>query len=172
MIRSIFILVLVFIAFHANAQRAWLMQTDSLVSNSSVIMDVFGEGFYRLRDELGEVLFSGNRFGVTREVRFELESLTALQGDKPKAEDFPFQVFPNPVRSEQLQLSFALSKRETVQFDLKDANGSALKKGVWVNLPPNTHHQSISLQTVPAGIYFLTLRAGQAIRTEKIIRIN
>ena len=132
----------------------------------------FGEGFYRLRDELGEVLFSGNRFGVTREIRFELEPLTALQSDKPKVEDFPFQVFPNPIRSEQLQLSFALSKRETVQFDLKDANGSALKKGVWANLPPNTHHQSISLQTVPAGVYFLTLRAGQAIRTEKIIRIN
>lgn len=131
----------------------------------------FGEGFYRLRDEFGEVLFSGNRFGVTREISFELQTLTATTYAS-QLQDFPFEIYPNPVRSEQLELRFGLSDRQTVHFDLSDASGAALKSGSWPNLAPVQHRRAISLTTVPAGVYFLTLRTKEAMQTQRLIRIN
>ncbi len=131
----------------------------------------FGEGFYRLRDEQGEVLFSGNRFGVTREITFEVQALTTSIEDLPP-QAFPFQIHPNPVRTEQLELSFGLSDRQTVHFNLRDANGAALKEGSWPNLAPVQHRRAISLSTIPTGIYFLTLRTAEAMQTQKLIRIN
>ena len=131
----------------------------------------FGEGFYRLRDEFGEVLFSGNRFGVTREIPFEMQALTTAT-NTVQAQDFPFVIYPNPVRSGQLELTFGLSDRQTVHFDLSDASGAALKSGSWHNLAPAEHRRAISLASIPAGVYFLTLRTQEAIQTQKLIRIN
>ncbi|MBX2873150.1 MAG: Omp28-related outer membrane protein [Saprospiraceae bacterium] len=131
----------------------------------------FGEGFFRLRDELGAVLFSGNRFGVTREITFEVQALTTSNDDL-QAQEFPFVIYPNPVRSEQLELSFGLSDHQTVHFNLSDANGAALKQGTWSNLGPVQHKKAISLAAIPSGIYFLTLRTADAMQTQKLIRIN
>lgn len=131
----------------------------------------FGEGFYRLRDELGEVLFSGNRFGVTREITFEVQALTTSTEALP-TKSFPFQIYPNPVRTEQLELSFGLTDRQTVHFNLSDANGAAMKEGSWPNLAPMQHRRAISVSAIPTGVYFLTLRTAEAIQTQKLIRIN
>mgnify|MGYP000114241819 CR=1 FL=1 len=131
----------------------------------------FGEGFYRLREEFGEVLFSGNRFGVTREVSFEVESLTTSINAIP-SQEFAFEIYPNPVRSDLLKLSFELANRRTVQFNLSDASGAALKSGSWSDLAPAQHQREISIVNLPSGIYFLTLKTEEAMQTQKLIRIN
>ena len=131
----------------------------------------FGEGFYRLRDEFGEVLFSGNRFGVTREISFEVESLTTST-DVLTAKPLSFEIHPNPVRSDLLKLSFDLSNRQTVYFKLSDANGAALQSGSWSNLPPAQHQREILVESIPSGVYFLTLKTEDAMHTQRLIRIN
>lgn len=131
----------------------------------------FGEGFYRLRDEFGEVLFSGNRFGVTREVSFEVESFTTSTHTLA-APDLRLEIYPNPVRSDYLKLSFGLANRQNVQYHLSDANGAVLKSGSWSNLGPAQHRREISIGSIPSGVYFLTLKTVEAMQTQRLIRIN
>ncbi|MCI5080732.1 MAG: T9SS type A sorting domain-containing protein [Saprospiraceae bacterium] len=73
-------------------------------------------------------------------------------------------VFPNPT-SDDIQLELAGFDNEPLQMQLLDAAGSVVLSVR--QLVPN---QNISLQTLPAGVYYLQLVSEQKVYTTKVIK--
>lgn len=132
----------------------------------------YGEGFYRLRDYLGNVLLSGNRFGVTREVAFEVNALATAATDVKDEDVLSFSIFPNPVVEGQFQLKLKSPKAGLGIVWLRSATGQVVRKENWPILTGQDQSRAITTENVPAGVYFLSLQLADEITTRKITIIH
>jgi len=132
----------------------------------------YGDGFYRLRDYWGNVLLSGNRFGVTREVNFEVNALTTSVEEVEDDETLSFAVFPNPVVDGQFQLKLKEGTTGLSTICLRSATGQVLRKESWIISAGQDQSLSISTENLPAGIYFLSLQLEGKLATKKVTIIR
>lgn len=132
----------------------------------------YGEGFYRLRDYLGNVLLSGNRFGVTREVAFEVNALATAAADVKDDDALSFSIFPNPVVDGQFQLKLKSPEAGLGMVWLRSATGQVVRRERWPILAGQDQSRAITTENVPAGVYFLSLQLADEITTQKITIIR
>lgn len=84
--------------------------------------------------------------------------------------DFRFNLYPNPVYTGTVQLSFELQASAPVQITLLDASGRALHQLLQQPLPAGNHQQELRLPSdLPRGIYWLQVRAGQAVGAKPLV---
>lgn len=84
--------------------------------------------------------------------------------------DFPFNLYPNPVLTGTIQLSFELQSSAPVQITLLDASGRTLHQLLQQPLPAGNHQQELQIPSeLPRGIYWVQVRAGQAVGVKPII---
>lgn len=132
----------------------------------------YGEGFYRLRDYLGNVLVSGNRFGVTREVTFEVNALATAAEDIKDDDAMFFSVFPNPVVAGQFQLKLESPKAGLGTIWIRSATGQIVRRENWPILAGQDQGRSITTDNIPPGVYFLSLQLAAELATQKITIIR
>lgn len=132
----------------------------------------YGDGFYRLRDDWGNVLVSGNRFGVTREVNFEVNTLTTSVEEVEADEALSFAVFPNPVVEGQFQLKLKEGATGLSTLCLRSATGQVVRKESWTISAGQNQSISINTESLLAGVYFLTLQVEDRWATEKVTIIR
>jgi len=78
-----------------------------------------------------------------------------------------WSVFPNPV-SENVFINYSLSTSAKVSVEIYDVLGNRLQQMI-NSEPAGEHHSEIDSQKLANGIYFLQIRAGDEIISQKII---
>ncbi|MEI6455193.1 MAG: choice-of-anchor V domain-containing protein [bacterium] len=83
--------------------------------------------------------------------------------------DFSLLLYPNPVR-DFIGLAYRLENQQTVKIDILNMAGSLVGTWIFENQNPGEHVSSIDTRgTIPAGLYFVRLSAGNAFVTKKMI---
>ncbi len=83
-------------------------------------------------------------------------------------EAFSLEITPNPAAS-LTTVNFELDTRENVTIDLYNVVGALVNQVDLGNTPTGTHTQNISLDNLSAGIYLVSLRAGDKVATKKLV---
>ncbi|MBK7407412.1 MAG: T9SS type A sorting domain-containing protein [Saprospirales bacterium] len=80
-----------------------------------------------------------------------------------------FSVFPNPAHS-AAQATFSLPQAAQVSLVLYNAHGQQVVSVYEGELSAGAYAKGFSVASLPAGVYWLTLRAGEEVRTLKVVR--
>ena len=80
-----------------------------------------------------------------------------------------FSVFPNPAQT-SAQVSFDLEQSAAVSLTLFNAHGQQVLSVFEGQLSAGKYLKGFSVAEVPAGVYWLSLRAGEEVRTLKLVR--
>jgi hypothetical protein len=67
-------------------------------------------------------------------------------------------------------LNYALAKPSDVHIELKSIVGKTMLNIEKKSQKANSYHQSMDLTTMPAGLYFCSVRAGNHVETIKLIK--
>ena len=79
------------------------------------------------------------------------------------------ELFPNPVSAE-LSVSYQLSKANTIQFEVLDLLGRTLWTNSTLEQKQGNHLQTIETSRLPAGMYTLKMKVGNAVRMRKFVK--
>jgi hypothetical protein len=80
-----------------------------------------------------------------------------------------FQVFPNPAHT-NTQVQFSLEQASPVRLVLYNAHGQQMSVVYEGDLSAGYYVKGFSVASLPAGVYWLNLRAGEEARTLKLVR--
>jgi len=83
-------------------------------------------------------------------------------------ETFNFEVTPNPAAG-LTTINFELDQRENVTIEVYNLVGSLVAQTNLGNTSIGTYNQNINLDNISAGIYMVSLRAGDKIATQKLV---
>jgi len=121
-------------------------------------------------------------FGTTRSTQygysiFELEvygkavvANNVLAADIDNSSEDRFLVaYPNPT-SGQLTVRYTLPAASTVELSLAGAQGSKIKTLVSGKQPAGEHEATVDLQSLPAGLYYVTMKHNGTTRTRKVVK--
>jgi hypothetical protein len=81
-----------------------------------------------------------------------------------------WSVFPNPA-SGNVFVSYSLSTPATVSIEVYDVLGNKLEQKIRDN-EAGEYHSTIDIQKLPDGIYFVKIRAGDQMASEKMVVMN
>jgi hypothetical protein len=101
----------------------------------------------------------------------DTDNVTGVEIHSARAE-YEIEIFPNPV-TDQLNVSYTLSKNADVNIDLTGSDGKQLKTLVDEHQKPGTYTYSFQPGQVnmnTSGLYYLTLRINGSTLVEKLIR--
>ena len=88
-----------------------------------------------------------------------VEDLTPATGLAPPS--FDLLAFPNPANDDAMTVEFVLEHPQPVTLHLLDAQGRLLRKIVdGKTVPAGLFREAVSLQGLPAGLYFLLVKNG------------
>ena len=82
-----------------------------------------------------------------------------------------FDISPNPV-SEEVILSFNSVVCELIEVYICDISGTCIKSYQYQNAQPDQKKLILDLKNIPAGMYFLQMKAGNEMVTKKIIKVK
>jgi len=108
-------------------------------------------------------------------------SLPSRQGVMAENNKLPFQlalsVYPNPTSRNNLQISYSLPASGPVQLKVYDATGTLIRALVDGTMPAGSHTITWDRRTnqgriAATGVYFVKLRNGKTILSEKVILQN
>ncbi len=80
-------------------------------------------------------------------------------------------VYPNPVR-DRTTVAYHLTKAARVRLSLYNALGQRLGTLLDDRQPSGEHRVVLSLPTLPVGVYYLRLTAGQLAQTQKLVVVR
>ncbi len=86
----------------------------------------------------------------------------------------PFTVYrfaPNPTRGQTL-VEFGLPYATEVQIGLYDVTGRQLHTYPLGLLKPGIHRETLDLSSYPEGLYFIRIKAGEAVRVRPILKVQ
>jgi hypothetical protein len=92
--------------------------------------------------------------------RTDITQVVSIEKDQAKIAN----IYPNPV-SEKLTIELSGARTENVSYEIRSVTGSILKSGLL-----KTRNQSIMVDDLIPGIYFLTLSSGKYRQTERITK--
>lgn len=104
-------------------------------------------------------------------------SAQANQENSPSTEPSPegasseqrVQMLPNPF-TDNFKLTYDLPKADEVQIELLDTKGS-LVYYLNKNEPAGTHHVNINAASFSTGLFFIRVKIGQKLYTEKLVKM-
>ncbi len=83
-------------------------------------------------------------------------------------EEFKFEVTPNPAVG-LTTVNFELETREEVTIELYNVVGALVSQADLGNTSVGVHTQNIDVNNLSAGIYLVSLRAGDKVATQKLV---
>ena len=78
-------------------------------------------------------------------------------------------VFPNPA-SDEVNVSFELSKRTDVIFKIYDLQGKIMKNITWNNMSSGVHTMNFDCTKFPVGTYFATIESMDVNKVAKFVK--
>jgi hypothetical protein len=79
------------------------------------------------------------------------------------------EVYPKPF-NDQIKVQLSLPSIAEIQIEIIDIRGSILKQYPNQIYLPGEHLIRLAAQDIPEGIYFLTLKIGTEIYTQKVVK--
>lgn len=109
-------------------------------------------------------LINETNFGSKAEAQFKIE----FTGLDEQILASGVNIFPNPA-VEQVAVSFDLHDRSVVEYELVNVMGAVVRNVHAGELAPGHISQSVDLSGLEAGIYYLRMKIGETLQTEKIL---
>lgn len=129
---------------------------DGLSQGGSV---AFGFGTTYLINEVN--------FGSKAEAQFKIE-FTSVNEYSPISD---LEMYPNPAR-DQAMVSFSLRENEQFEYNIVNALGKTVKTFNYGEISSGRKAYVIDLDGLDAGVYFVQLKIGESIKSEKLIINN
>ena len=121
-------------------------------------------GFFMLYYGSNTTILIGTTFGSMSSTEFT----TGYVGIEEDITLEEFNVFPNPF-TEKTNISFSLNETQNVTIDVFNMIGEKVKSINNGNLSAGSHTIEFDRSKLSNGIYFITMKAGNNIYTEKIM---
>ncbi|MCB9296280.1 MAG: T9SS type A sorting domain-containing protein [Lewinellaceae bacterium] len=99
---------------------------------------------------------------------YEINDLRVSEANVETTPTLKCSVFPNPARH-TLSLSIFLPHQDNAQVSLFDLKGKRHQFYEWPSLNGGTHQLDLHLGDLPAGVYYLKVRAESGVFTERVI---
>ena len=126
----------------------------------------YGVGYYRIKDENGNVLFFGGHFDTEKKDPFRVNAaVTSLDSKEP----LTFSVHPNPATSDFVKLQFDSARSGQANIALFDASGKLVLDLDREQLNGEHNNWDIPTHGLPNGMYILQFQFEDQLFTEKII---
>lgn len=125
----------------------------------------FGEGFYRLTDESGEVLIEGGQFGSVESSPFRTEGVSNVNDPLFVS---TLAVFPNPVQN-QFDIRFGLQEAGNLDISVYNAYGQAVRSVATGRFAAGEHTLNVNAQDLSEGVYFVRFQDGESQITRKFV---
>lgn len=90
-------------------------------------------------------------------------------GIKESSIDDNFSIFPNPVNTKAISVSFNNKGESTVNLILLNTLGQIVIENSFDNLQTGENKVTLDLKTIPAGIYYLQIKTNDQESTKKLI---
>jgi hypothetical protein len=135
----------------SDPEGPWILNILDVAAENEGSLEAWSLAFYSEKDEVGTI--------IKPEILLE-ENGTVL-----------YQNFPNPFK-EQTYIKYFLPERtavEIVVFNFLGQHAVSLLKEVQL---PGTHQASWNATGFAPGIYYVQLRAGRDVQTQKIVLIK
>lgn len=123
-----------------------------------------GAGLFKLAYSGSNIFAEGKNFGFEQQVEFGI-GLTGVESHK--AEN-GFSVYPNPVVG-NATVSFVSDKTEDVQLSMYNTLGALVYQSPKTNYSAGQHNIAIERNDMEPGIYFIQLKQGDKLSTQKIV---
>nr|NQU91244.1 T9SS type A sorting domain-containing protein [Bacteroidota bacterium] len=139
-----------------------------------VMYDTGGNGlstYYTLRAVVNGSLtsiFSGGSFGFKEATHFNVD---ASVGISEPSETLGLEIYPNPLTSFST-IRFNLDDNETVQISLFNNLGMEVRKIANENLSSGDHTVDMNVNGLENGVYFVRVKAGAKVITQKVTILN
>ena len=127
----------------------------------------FGSGYYRIRSqETGEIIFSGGKFDAEKIDPFLVtEAITATN----TVTESEIRVYPNPVSTDQVNVSFYIPEARSVKIDLYDSTGKQVQTNEFSIMAAGQQELNLSTANLPNGMYFMRMHLGKEMVSRKLI---
>ena len=137
-------------------EETWVRATANAdTDNSSYVREKGGSGEYFWFSRPGEVA-----------VRLAFSTLDAV--NELAKENMKLNVSPNPASS-YVNLSYELESSKKVSYSLYDVNGRIIVNEVLGSQSQGSHTARINTSALDAGVYYLIIKVGDDVASEKII---
>jgi hypothetical protein len=124
----------------------------------------YGQGHFILRNQDGQIMAQGGKFGSQAELPFEIDVRLEVP-DISLISDFT--VFPNPFDN-TATLSLFLARPMSVKIRVTNEMGQTLFTQDSDDLPPGTHTFELNGDSWAPGIYIVKVLAGDQVITKKL----
>lgn len=141
------------------------------VNTQTFLFDIEDSLSYFVKDQVGgiwQIRFTGFIGSSAGKYKFEKRKLGTASVEEVDGLN-AWTVFPNPA-AEQVSVLFTTNVADNAQFTLLDLNGrTVLSENFAANAGLNQYGVDLGSKNLPAGIYVATLRAGNVLKTTKLI---
>ncbi|MFP4664416.1 MAG: C25 family cysteine peptidase [Bacteroidales bacterium] len=96
------------------------------------------------------------------------DQVTMIRQNQVDVSDFEFSISPNPV-AEMAHIKFDLDKAAEVDIRLLDVHGRQIRSLYNQDSPEGQYQVAFDVSSLPAGMYIVSLNAGQKQITEQLI---
>ena len=125
----------------------------------------YGNGYYRLVDELGTVILEGGAFGAVSVEEFEREMTTSVPQLTELTE---LALFPNPARDE-VTLQFSLAEPMPLAVSIYNTLGQRVRTISAARFVAGMHTLAVDTRDLSAGMYYLRLENGNRQMSRKLV---
>lgn len=126
----------------------------------------YGAGFFRLKDNNGNVLLNGNQKFAKMETTFE--NISSLVSTNELAEGLDFSVAPNPA-NDLIYVQLLGEEAEKGSIHLFNTLGQKASLSVPIQQSSSNNQQTIDISNLASGIYFIQVNLGKRSSIQKII---
>lgn len=142
-----------------------------VVNTQTFLFDIEDSLSYFIQDQAGsiwQIRFTGFVGSSAGKYRFDKRKVAWASVEEVEGLN-AWTVFPNPA-AEQVSVLFTSNVADNAQFNLTDLNGrTVLAQNFAANKGLNQYSVDLGSENLPAGIYVATLRAGNVLKTTKLI---
>lgn len=143
--------------------KAYDMSANAYVIADSTVFFVQDKN-----EAIWKLVFTGFGGSADGNFIFSKEKLTTTAIHDATGDVGSMAVYPNPVSSEELTVAFSLKESRPARLYIYDYSGRCVfHKNV--NARRGMNRETFSMQSLPAGIYLLTLEAGSQKASQKIV---
>lgn len=132
------------------------------LTKDTVSLGMLSEGHYELW-----AYFDHNNFQDLDSLSFFVGTPTNIAANKQP--EIKLNLFPNPLASGTLNITYTLESFSEVSLEIRDITGKQVAQKFPGIQPPAEHKVEMNLKDLSKGVYFLRLRTGESLHLEKLV---
>ncbi|MDO7172458.1 T9SS type A sorting domain-containing protein [Mariniflexile sp. AS56] len=134
------------------------LSTDGVISGTATTNFEFQNVAFKVTDDVGAF----RKVGLNLLSTLDALSITSIDN----ASDKNMFIYPNPINNKELNVLFTNKLINSIKLELYTCDGRRL---IQKNYSSTEQHLKVNVINIPSGIYFLMIKTGNTINTEKII---